>query len=207
MITMSASKWPSLVFAASTGKVDFQLVRNFVGGFIQMRRLLCNPKAWRELMKMNLEKLGERGNDFGVKWRLTESFDFPLMHVRFLNVLIAPVQRYCTHYTSLGFLPHLWIFEIFSIHQVGSWHCHTILCPPHLTPLRKAFKHPAVKHGLAGAFGYCLGGQSCLEQVRAGHPIQVSWRFHGRDVGQYNESWELPFEYVHVSAMFLNMIM
>jgi len=80
------------------GKVDFQLVRNFVGGFIQMRRLLCNPKAWRELMKMNLEK---------------------------------------------------------------------------------AFKHPAVKHGLAGAFGYCLGGQSCLEQVRAGHPIQAMCSFHG----------------------------
>ena len=63
------------------------------------------------------------------------------------------------------------------------WHCHAIcVCPPHLTPLtlRKAFKHPAVKHGLAGAFGYCLGGQSCLEQVRAGHPIQASW--HGRGV-------------------------
>ena len=53
-------------FAVSTGKVDFQLVRNFVGGFIQMRRLLCNPKAWRELMKMNLEKLSEHGNVFGV---------------------------------------------------------------------------------------------------------------------------------------------
>ena len=51
--------------AVSTGKVDFQLVRNFVGGFIQMRRLLCNPKAWRELMKMNLEKLpAKNGNGF-----------------------------------------------------------------------------------------------------------------------------------------------
>lgn len=30
-----------------------------------------------------------------------------------------------------------------------------------------------MKSGLAGAFGYCLGGQSCLEHVRAGHPVQV----------------------------------
>ena len=30
-----------------------------------------------------------------------------------------------------------------------------------------------MKEGLAGAFGYCLGGQSCLEHVRAGHPVQA----------------------------------
>ena len=41
---------------------------------------------------------------------------------------------------------------------------------------RKAFQHPAVKKGLAGAFGYCLGGQSCLEHVRAGHPVQATTR-------------------------------
>ena len=41
---------------------------------------------------------------------------------------------------------------------------------------RKAFKHPSVKSGLAGAFGYCLGGQSCLEHVRAGHPVQALTR-------------------------------
>ncbi|CAE7199177.1 unnamed protein product [Symbiodinium pilosum] len=45
--------------------------------------------------------------------------------------------------------------------------------------LQKAFAHPAVKSGCAGAIGYCLGGQSCLEQVRAGHQIQAMVSFHG----------------------------
>jgi len=80
------------------GRVDFQLVRNFLGGFIQMRRVLCDPAGWRDMMKAYLEK---------------------------------------------------------------------------------AFQHPAVKKGLAGAFGYCLGGQSCLEHVRAGHPVQAVCTFHG----------------------------
>eukprot|EP00438_Fugacium_kawagutii_P013816 Skav210607 [mRNA] locus=scaffold234:108721:112866:+ [translate_table: standard] len=39
------------------GKVDFQLVRNFVGGFVQMRRVLCNPAGWRDMMKAYLEQL------------------------------------------------------------------------------------------------------------------------------------------------------
>lgn len=45
--------------------------------------------------------------------------------------------------------------------------------------LEEAFKHPAVKRGLAGSIGYCLGGQSCLEQLRAGHTIQAIVGFHG----------------------------
>ncbi|CAK9032663.1 unnamed protein product [Durusdinium trenchii] len=80
------------------GKVDFQLVRNYIGGFIQMRRVLCDVAGWRDMMKLYLEK---------------------------------------------------------------------------------AFEHPAVKRGLAGAFGYCLGGQSCLEHVRAGHPVQAVCSLHG----------------------------
>jgi len=45
--------------------------------------------------------------------------------------------------------------------------------------LDAAFEHPAVKSGLAGAIGYCLGGASCLEQLRAGHQIQAICSFHG----------------------------
>mmetsp|Transcript_42889 Transcript_42889/g.79998 ORF Transcript_42889/g.79998 Transcript_42889/m.79998 type:complete len:406 (+) Transcript_42889:42-1259(+) len=45
--------------------------------------------------------------------------------------------------------------------------------------LEKAFEHPAVRSGLAGAIGYCLGGQSCLEQVRAGHQVQAICSLHG----------------------------
>ena len=39
--------------------------------------------------------------------------------------------------------------------------------------------HPAVATGLAGAIGYCFGGQCLLEQVRAGHPLQAVVSFHG----------------------------
>lgn len=42
-----------------------------------------------------------------------------------------------------------------------------------------AFRHPAVKPGLAGALGYCLGGQSCLEHLRAGHNVQAVCSLHG----------------------------
>eukprot|EP00440_Ansanella_granifera_P040116 gb/GFBE01043514.1/.p1 GENE.gb/GFBE01043514.1/~~gb/GFBE01043514.1/.p1 ORF type:complete len:353 (+),score=56.34 gb/GFBE01043514.1/:1-1059(+) len=45
--------------------------------------------------------------------------------------------------------------------------------------LEAAFKHPAVAEGLAGAIGYCLGGQACLEQLRAGHQLQAIVTFHG----------------------------
>eukprot|EP00747_Dinoflagellata_sp_TGD_P186638 gnl/TRDRNA2_/TRDRNA2_43767_c0_seq1.p1 gnl/TRDRNA2_/TRDRNA2_43767_c0~~gnl/TRDRNA2_/TRDRNA2_43767_c0_seq1.p1 ORF type:complete len:443 (-),score=59.13 gnl/TRDRNA2_/TRDRNA2_43767_c0_seq1:167-1495(-) len=45
--------------------------------------------------------------------------------------------------------------------------------------LQAAFEHPAVAAGLAGAIGYCLGGQSCLEQLRAGHQLQAIVTFHG----------------------------
>ena len=39
--------------------------------------------------------------------------------------------------------------------------------------------HPAVHPTLAGAVGYCFGGQCVLEQVRAGHPLQAVVSFHG----------------------------
>jgi len=44
--------------------------------------------------------------------------------------------------------------------------------------LKMACAHPAVD-GRAGAIGYCLGGQACLEQLRAGHPLQSIVTFHG----------------------------
>merc|ERR1712039_584459 len=37
----------------------------------------------------------------------------------------------------------------------------------------------AVHPEFAGAIGYCLGGQSLLEQVRAGHSLQAVVSFHG----------------------------
>jgi len=45
--------------------------------------------------------------------------------------------------------------------------------------LEAAFAHPAVAKGLAGAIGYCLGGQSCLEQLRDGQQVQALVTFHG----------------------------
>jgi len=45
--------------------------------------------------------------------------------------------------------------------------------------LEAAFAHPAVRPGLAGAIGYCFGGQCLLEQVRAGHTLQAVVSFHG----------------------------
>jgi len=45
--------------------------------------------------------------------------------------------------------------------------------------LDHARTHPAVHPKLAGAIGYCLGGQSLLEQVRAGHELQAVCSFHG----------------------------
>lgn len=45
--------------------------------------------------------------------------------------------------------------------------------------LDAAFDHPAVELGRAACIGYCLGGQSCLEQLRAGHPIEAACTFHG----------------------------
>ena len=87
-----------------------------------MRRLLCNPKAWRELMKMNLEKLpANMATVFGVATvRRTDSFDFDKC-LLFLQCVV-PVQHFCTHYIlyTFGFLPISDVFfEFFSIHQVG----------------------------------------------------------------------------------------
>eukprot|EP00747_Dinoflagellata_sp_TGD_P215436 gnl/TRDRNA2_/TRDRNA2_88132_c0_seq1.p1 gnl/TRDRNA2_/TRDRNA2_88132_c0~~gnl/TRDRNA2_/TRDRNA2_88132_c0_seq1.p1 ORF type:complete len:364 (-),score=57.84 gnl/TRDRNA2_/TRDRNA2_88132_c0_seq1:228-1319(-) len=45
--------------------------------------------------------------------------------------------------------------------------------------LDKAFEHPAVHSGLAAAIGYGFGGQSVLEQLRAGHRLQAAVSFHG----------------------------
>merc|ERR1712137_462925 len=45
--------------------------------------------------------------------------------------------------------------------------------------LDHARTHPAVHPINAGAIGYCLGGQSLLEQVRAGHSLQAVVSFHG----------------------------
>lgn len=45
--------------------------------------------------------------------------------------------------------------------------------------LAAAFAHLAVSDGLAGAIGYCLGGQCVLEHVRAGHLLQAVVSFHG----------------------------
>lgn len=45
--------------------------------------------------------------------------------------------------------------------------------------LELAFAHPAVAAGRAGAIGYCLGGQSLLEQLRAGHAVQAVVSLHG----------------------------
>mmetsp|Transcript_57718 Transcript_57718/g.122786 ORF Transcript_57718/g.122786 Transcript_57718/m.122786 type:complete len:370 (+) Transcript_57718:105-1214(+) len=45
--------------------------------------------------------------------------------------------------------------------------------------LTKAREHPAAHKEFAGSIGYCLGGQTCLEQVRAGHDIQGIVTFHG----------------------------
>ena len=47
------------------------------------------------------------------------------------------------------------------------------------TNLAAANQHAAVASGKAGAIGYCLGGQSCLEQLRAGHAVQAIVSFHG----------------------------
>lgn len=45
--------------------------------------------------------------------------------------------------------------------------------------LDAASAHRAVQPGLAGAIGYCLGGQCVLEHVRDGHPLQAVVSFHG----------------------------
>ena len=45
--------------------------------------------------------------------------------------------------------------------------------------LAAANDHPAVAAGQAGCIGYCLGGQSCFEQLRAGHAIQALVSLHG----------------------------
>lgn len=45
--------------------------------------------------------------------------------------------------------------------------------------LEAAREHHAVHPRLAAAIGYCLGGQSVLEQVRAGHDLQAVVSFHG----------------------------
>lgn len=46
-------------------QVDFQLVRNYIGGFIQMRRVLCDVAGWRDMMKLYLERLGTKDKTHG----------------------------------------------------------------------------------------------------------------------------------------------
>ena len=45
--------------------------------------------------------------------------------------------------------------------------------------LAHARTHSAVHSEFAGSIGYCLGGQSLLEQVRDGQNIQAAVSFHG----------------------------
>ena len=98
-----------------------------------MRRLLCNPKAWRELMKMNLEKLSEVATIL----ELSEGSRSRLIFINACLVLKCVNSASSALLHSLlyisGISPPSLIFYFFSIHQVGSWHCHTILCPPPLT--------------------------------------------------------------------------
>ena len=59
--------FPCPTAPVAPGRVDFQLVRNFLGGFIQMRRVLCDPAGWRDMMKAYLEKLGADSETFGLE--------------------------------------------------------------------------------------------------------------------------------------------
>jgi len=45
--------------------------------------------------------------------------------------------------------------------------------------LEAANAHPSVANGRAAAIGYCFGGQTCLEQLRAGDELQAIVSFHG----------------------------
>eukprot|EP00928_Gymnodinium_smaydae_P079288 TRINITY_DN63256_c0_g1_i1.p1 TRINITY_DN63256_c0_g1~~TRINITY_DN63256_c0_g1_i1.p1 ORF type:complete len:348 (+),score=11.41 TRINITY_DN63256_c0_g1_i1:144-1187(+) len=76
--------------------------------------------------------------------------------------------------------------EMFERHRLGSSKAMDRLLrePKHWRDLMKAYlhaayEHPAVLRGYGGAIGYCLGGQCVLEQVRAGHQIQIAVSFHG----------------------------
>jgi dienelactone hydrolase len=71
-------------------------------------------------------------------------------------------------------------------HRTGAFDCmNEVLWAPRFWRdqmgynLELAFAHPAVARGRAGAIGYCLGGQACLEQLRAGHQLQSIVTFHG----------------------------
>lgn len=71
-------------------------------------------------------------------------------------------------------------------HVVGAFTAmqQTLMKPKHWRGLMAAYldaaqRHPAVRPGRAAAIGYCLGGQACLEQVRAGHQLQAVISFHG----------------------------
>jgi hypothetical protein len=63
------------------GRVDFQLVRNFLGGFIQMRRVLCDPAGWRDMMKAYLEKLGSANVNSGNIRLAGKSSEIPIFSV------------------------------------------------------------------------------------------------------------------------------
>lgn len=59
-----------------------------------------------------------------------------------------------------------------------------LMNPKHWRGLMKAYleaaqTHPAVRSGLVAAIGYCLGGQCCLEHLRAGDNLQAIVSFHG----------------------------
>lgn len=78
------------------------------------------------------------------------------------------------------------IMKIMDHHFQGAFSAMNdlLLHPKHWRGLMGAYleaaqRHAAVKAGLAGAIGYCLGGQCLLEQVRAGHHLQAVVSFHG----------------------------
>ena len=71
-------------------------------------------------------------------------------------------------------------------HGAGSSGCMMGLLrnPKHFRALMAAWldharTHPAVHPEYAGSIGYCLGGQSLLEQVRDGQNVQAVCSFHG----------------------------
>ena len=71
-------------------------------------------------------------------------------------------------------------------HGAGSSGCMMGLLrnPKHFRALMRAWldharTHPAVHPEYAGSIGYCLGGQSLLEQVRDGQNVQAVVSFHG----------------------------
>ena len=74
------------------GRVDFQLVRNFLGGFTQMRRLLCDPAGWRDMMKAYLEKLDATVNSGNIRLEKQHLFGLHLELPQITWLAIPPHQ-------------------------------------------------------------------------------------------------------------------